>query len=759
MGNDGKKKRVNRTQQRARRKKQAENLDEQCKQMRDHGIQMMESSLMFLFIAVFFLLWGNVPYGFLLYFATAGLNGLANWNLVQSVYKKYGPLQRPESMAKWLELYDGPLFYSGEDATLPEKPAGLLTKERFLWYYKQNMLLMTPRRVFGCTHLGMALFMGVVVHKAIGVEDIQLVVGLLALGLVNLSMGAGDLACHWFRRHFGGATKARFFGPVLLIGALSLSFAVPGPLYHTICMTVWVVSTFVFFNKKQRAWVIPLYSLVKLLMLGLNVETSALLLVSAFFMLLNHGHIKTRGKAVDGLTEGDVAISWALALPIPFIHMFPPVLDWYQMGWEWGLHHIHAPHFHVDIAVAAAILGVLSYATIARDALYACLMSGAQILLRRGWKPSTVTGVIFFFSALLGAIAGEAAGAAIVCMFVTPLLIFGKENSKYIYTVTFWCAIALSLSAGIVPIAAPPVAVIWAKMGLMGWKVIHLFMFTGIICILGKAFCAWRITKHIKHVQLDPDFVMGWRKPLGMSWTHFTTCAGFLVLIIVHVFLSAALGQYVWVLYALDGFLCAYIIFKLKPKKERIEEPNSIWAFEKRFVPLTVTMLVAAFEIIGHDGSMSALAVANTRVFLWAMTITAVMIPVVHSFSFSLSAVSDNAMITSALIPIALQRIKHHLPISNLTREYVQGLPVAEQVLILTTAIFTGTVILSSLWAGVASIGANALPNSKLAKEWELENETWIKLAAWYTAGCYVVGLISCYILWAAMYLYYVHPW
>ena len=463
---------------------------------------------------------------------------------------------------------------------------------------------------------------------------------------------------------------------------------------------------------------------------------SFMALFSILLILLNGGHIRNLGKFVDEMTEGERAASWVLGpgiIGVHCLHHWWDTLDRHHPGQTWAerWHHFHWPHFEFGEDIAFAIMGVLAAAAIATSALGSLLCLVQQGLLRyrfpffvRGWllPERLVKAMMVFKSYSLGACAGEAPAGSVTQNYLDQHLDHEHKDKAVLNS-----ALALSSSAGILPIAAPPVAVIWKQLtAKMGWRIKHLLLFTGIPCLLIKAYCAWRVSGFLEKVERQE---IEW-----LTRREWLLIGQFVLLIVAHVFLTEHFGLWFTLLtYAWDITLCGYVIAR------RIGHHPGM--------PLTIFFLIVTFHLVGHEGEYFVEQIADNQWFSFADMPLWLVIFVGGTLSFFISALADNAVTTKTRINISLPILNCLLVGTLLRSDTIAALDPKAQQAVWTATAFIVTVIVQSLTAGVVSVPANPVVNVSIAKHYGIGSAEWISKARWLSGGAYLAGMAWSYFL------------
>ena len=488
---------------------------------------------------------------------------------------------------------------------------------------------------------------------------------------------------------------------------------------------VWVT-----YNKTARPWVYGINFLLLSLMHDpqIDVFVSFLALFSLFMILTNGGHVRNFGSFIDHATEGERAASWFLGPGIIAVHAIhfwwletdPHGTIWHRLG------EFH--HFHLELGenIAFAIMGALAASGIATVALGKSLFSFQNVLLDSKFPfiwwgipfpQRLVKTIILFLSFSSASAAGESPAASITKNYLKGIVDEPRKLQMVLLS-----ALALGLSAGVSPIAAPPLAVIWQDLyTVMGWGYLQLFLFTGIFCFGYKAVLAWRVAGCTKPATRQAT------KPLNL--VELLTLLQFAVLVITHLFLVNRFGPWFTALvYFWDVGLALWTIWR------RIGSHPGM--------SLTIGLLIITIHLVTHDGTAAMKFVAESELFRFAEEMRWLLITVSYTAAFIMSATMDNAATTKPLSKVVMNMLGGIMAGAFLNASTVAGLsPEAQQVVLSATAMMIA-ILAGSLTASVVLPIANPIVSVDYQKEFEISTKDWFWAAfKWLTWEAFFVGL------------------
>jgi len=271
----------------------------------------------------------------------------------------------------------------------------------------------------------------------------------------------------------------------------------------------------------------------------------------------------------------------------------------------------HAPHIHLPIAGALALVGIMSAANMAIKKVIPIM---AFIERAFGVQIAVFTG------ALLSSLTGAAA-SVFVCEYFKERIL---EEKKADFATRF--AAALSLGNGLFPFAAPPILIVWSLLQeKLGWNIGTLLLFIGI----PAAIYAFLMTIKISTL-LDERSVMDERIKLSIGYQ-------------LPILIGIVLGNII----AYDSIfvICLNVAVGL------IATINAK-GFHGRFGAWALGMLLVSLEIIGSEAGEFVAWLAVTMIPTGVSTL--VLGLVLFYLSAFISHFADNALASKLVMTAAI---------------------------------------------------------------------------------------------------------
>lgn len=340
-------------------------------------------------------------------------------------------------------------------------------------------------------------------------------------------------------------------------------------------------------------------------------------------------------------------------------------------------HSVHLPY-----AAALALGGIMAAANMATSDIIP--------LLNRLERYITVWGAV-----LVGTLLSSLTGAA-SSVFLSKYLL-DRVDKKNKDEVGLRLSAGIGMGNGILPFVAPPILIVWALLQeKLGWSLLDLLFYVGIIAIFYSGF----ITYKIKNLVL-PNLHEGVNQKIFSS---------FLLLLLVVLFCNVVAYDNIFVM-ALNGIVLILGVVKGVD-------------FNDKWQPVILGLLLIALEIIGHMADpfitwlVKSIIPENMPIVILGILLFATTAWVSH--------VADNALASRIFVAVILT-----MPQAVNYGDFL-----------------IASVLIGALFGGFLLIPGN-IPNFPIARIFEVSSGAWLKagLKIYWTAIIPIVWIILLYFI------------
>lgn len=358
---------------------------------------------------------------------------------------------------------------------------------------------------------------------------------------------------------------------------------------------------------------------------------------------------------------------------------------------------LHGGEFNVHFPVSEAftLFGIMSVAS----ATVVYMMPILEVIASK----TGVYGVIFFGS-ILSSFTGEPAAAVFLSRYVDET-VEGKNRAK----VATGLAATIGSGGGLMPFAAPPILIVWGVLSSqLGWSILSLFLYVGVISIAHVAVVAVKVHKYLPKNPAMCDVVT---YKLGRDTWLSLALLGFVVAINI----AIPHNPVAWAINGLLGLGCIFI--GLKGGKH----------FHDLQQPLILGLLLVALEVIGHEADPLLQWGASFIPSSWNVLVIGLVLWYASAFT---SHFADNALASRVYMSAAL----------------TLGVAAGGGAI---TSFLAACVVLGALFGGFALIPAN-LPNFAISKILRVSPGEWAATATkeyYYSMYVHVLMISGMYFI------------